>query len=78
MNRGIPGYRCLSRADLQLLRLTEPPDAIFTSNSLLAAGGVCALREHEIVVPDDIAFASFDEPPWFGEERCTSQTSSPL
>ena len=47
-----------------MLQLSEPPDAIFTSNSLLAAGALRALRESEIAIPEEIAFASFDETTW--------------
>ena len=49
---------------IKLLQLSEPPDAIFTSNSLLAAGALRALRESEIAIPEEIAFASFDETTW--------------
>jgi DNA-binding LacI/PurR family transcriptional regulator len=48
----------------KLLQLPEPPDALLTSNSLLAAGALRALREKKVVIPDDIAFASFDETTW--------------
>jgi LacI family fructose operon transcriptional repressor len=48
----------------QLLSLPEPPDAIFTSNALLSAGAFRALREGELTIPDEIAFASFDETTW--------------
>lgn len=49
---------------MKLLQIPEPPDAIITSNSLLAAGVLRALRESKITVPDEIAFASFDETTW--------------
>jgi LacI family fructose operon transcriptional repressor len=49
---------------LKLLNLPEPPDAILTSNSLLAAGALRALRERKVVIPAEIAFASFDETTW--------------
>jgi len=49
---------------IKLLQLSEPPDAIFTSNSLLAAGALRALRESDIAIPEEIAFASFDETTW--------------
>ena len=49
---------------IKLLGLSEPPDAIFTSNSLLAAGALRALRESDIAIPEEIAFASFDETTW--------------
>jgi len=40
------------------------PDAIFTSNSLLAAGILLAIRKSGLTVPGDIAFASFDDTTW--------------
>jgi LacI family fructose operon transcriptional repressor len=49
---------------LKLLNLSQPPDAIITSNSLLAAGAFRALREQKVEVPGEVAFASFDETTW--------------
>jgi len=49
---------------MRLLELPDPPDAIFTSNSLLAAGVLCALRERNKAIPEEIALASFDETTW--------------
>lgn len=49
---------------MKLLQLSAPPDAILTSNSLLAAGALRALRENRKAVPEEIAFASFDETTW--------------
>ena len=49
---------------LKLLQLPEPPDAILTSNSLLAAGALRALRESKKATPEEVAFASFDETTW--------------
>ena len=51
-------------ATMKLLQLPERPDAIFTSNSLLAAGILRALKENKVSIPDEIAFASFDETRW--------------
>ncbi len=51
-------------AAAQLLQLEEKPDAIFTSNSLLAAGVLRALKENRVAIPAEIAFASFDETRW--------------
>lgn len=58
--REAEGYR----ATKQLLALPQPPDALFTSNGLLSAGACRALRESGLNVPDEIAFATFDETPW--------------
>lgn len=49
---------------MQLLDLPQPPDAIFTSNALLSAGTFRALRERNVAIPDEVAFASFDETTW--------------
>ena len=49
---------------MKLLKMRDRPDAILTSNSLLAAGILLAIRESGLVVPDDIAFASFDDTTW--------------
>lgn len=49
---------------LKLLELPHPPDAIFTSNSLLAAGALRALRESSKRIPEEVALASFDETTW--------------
>ena len=49
---------------MKLLALSEPPDAILTSNSLLASGALRALRENKKKIPQEIAFASFDETTW--------------
>jgi LacI family fructose operon transcriptional repressor len=51
-------------ATMKLLQLSEPPDAILTSNSLLAAGVLRALRESQKAIPEEIALASFDETTW--------------
>ena len=52
------------QATKELLQLSQPPDAIFTSNSLLAAGALQACKDSQITIPDNIAFASFDETRW--------------
>ncbi|MEX1349827.1 MAG: LacI family DNA-binding transcriptional regulator [Desulfobacterales bacterium] len=49
---------------MKLLKMRDRPDAIITSNSLLAAGILLAIRESGLAVPDDIAFASFDDTTW--------------
>lgn len=49
---------------MKLLRLKKRPDAIFTSNSLLASGIVQAIRKCNLSIPGDIAFASFDDTSW--------------
>ncbi len=51
-------------ATLKMLDLTEPPDALFTVNSLIAEGALQAIRERNLTIPDDIALVTFDETTW--------------
>lgn len=51
-------------AAMKLLRLQERPDAIFTSNSLLASGILQAIRKRHLSIPSDIAFSCFDDTSW--------------
>jgi LacI family transcriptional regulator, fructose operon transcriptional repressor len=48
----------------KLLDHPHPPQAIFCSNGLMARGAFQALRESGLFIPEQIAFASFDDPPW--------------
>lgn len=49
---------------LKLIDATQPPDALLTTNSLLAEGALKAIRERDIIIPDDIALVTFDETIW--------------
>ena len=49
---------------MKLLKTGKPPNALLTSNSLLAVGSLLAIREHKLEVPKDIAFVSFDDATW--------------
>ncbi len=51
-------------AALKMIDLEEPPDALFTVNSLLAVGALQAIRERNLSIPDDIALVTFDETTW--------------
>lgn len=44
-----------------LLRLPEPPDAVFCCNDLLAVGAMRTALERGIAIPDQIAVAGFDD-----------------
>lgn len=48
----------------QLLRLPEPPTAIFTGTNLLTIGALRAIQERDLRIPSDIALASFDDIDW--------------
>lgn len=54
------GYHAVKK----ILQLNPPPDSIFTSNGLLAAGALQAIHDNKSLIPDKIAFASFDDTPW--------------
>lgn len=51
-------------ATLSLLDSPNRPDAIFTSNSLLTAGALQALRDKKISIPNEVALVGFDETTW--------------
>ena len=51
-------------ATLKMIDLAEPPDALFTVNSLIAVGALQAIRERNLTIPDDIALVTFDETTW--------------
>jgi DNA-binding LacI/PurR family transcriptional regulator len=48
----------------QLMSLPTPPSAIFIGNGQLTLGALQAIHEQNLVIPDDIAVACFDEMPW--------------
>lgn len=45
----------------ELMKLDDPPDAIFCANDLMALGCFMALAELKLKVPDDIAVIGFDD-----------------
>jgi len=51
-------------AALKMIDLHRPPDALFTVNSLIAAGALQAIRERNLTMPDDMALVTFDETTW--------------
>jgi LacI family transcriptional regulator len=54
------GYRC----GLELLRMPEPPTAIFSCNNKMTLGLVQALSEQGIACPEFVSIVSFDDFPW--------------
>ncbi len=48
----------------QLLSGSDPPDALFVTNHLMAIGALQAIDEAGLAIPSDIAVVSFDDPPW--------------
>ncbi|MEM6338169.1 MAG: substrate-binding domain-containing protein, partial [Bacteroidota bacterium] len=47
----------------RLLRLSEPPTAVFAGNDFMAIGALKALHRHGLRVPDDVALIGFDDVP---------------
>ncbi|BCJ77426.1 LacI family transcriptional regulator [Catellatospora sp. IY07-71] len=45
----------------ELLRLPQPPDAVFAFNDLIALGAIRALYEHGLRVPEDVAVIGIDD-----------------
>ncbi|MHB8060750.1 MAG: substrate-binding domain-containing protein [Gaiellaceae bacterium] len=44
-----------------LLKLPEPPDAIFCASDVMAIGALCAIEEAGLRVPEDVALVGFDD-----------------
>ncbi len=54
------GYRC----GLELLRMAEPPTAIFSCNNKMTLGLVQSISELGVRVPEQVSVLSFDDFPW--------------
>ncbi len=50
------GYRAMQ----MMLRLAEPPSAIFAANDMMAAGAIYAIQDANLSVPADIAVVGYD------------------
>ncbi|MCX2678400.1 LacI family DNA-binding transcriptional regulator [Galbibacter sp. EGI 63066] len=64
----------------KLLKLKNPPDAIFSSSDYVALGAIQELKEHGIKIPDDFCVVGFSNEPFtkFMELSITSVDQSPL
>jgi len=47
-----------------LLRQRQPPDGLLFSNNLMTVGGLRAIAEAGLAIPDDIAIVGFDDAIW--------------
>jgi LacI family fructose operon transcriptional repressor len=52
------------QAALEMLDSTGPPQAFFTSNSLLMAGALMAIRDRNFSIPEQVGLAGFDDVNW--------------
>ena len=50
------GYHCTQK----LMRLPDPPTALFCFNDRMAVGAYDALRKMNLTIPDDVAVLGFD------------------
>lgn len=48
----------------KLLKLRNPPTAIFAGNNVLAEGSYRAIQDRSLSIPHDISLVSFDDAPW--------------
>jgi len=53
---GAEGYRCA----WELMRLPEPPTALFCFNDTMAMGAYDAVKELGLTIPNDVAIVGFD------------------
>jgi len=48
----------------ELLKNPDPPEAIFATNNRMTLGVLKVLKENNLIIPDDIALAGFDDFEW--------------
>ena len=48
----------------QLIRMKNPPTAIFTGNNMTTLGAYVALNRLEVSIPDEMALVGYDDVPW--------------
>lgn len=53
-----------NRSTCALLKLPDPPTAIFTTNNLMTLGALHAIRELGLNIPKDIGLIGFDDHDW--------------
>jgi DNA-binding LacI/PurR family transcriptional regulator len=56
-------YRNAYSAAVELLSRSNPPDALFCCNDIMALAAIDAARERGLVVPDDVSIVGFDDIP---------------
>jgi LacI family transcriptional regulator len=58
----------------KLLALTERPTAIFALSNLISLGALRAVKEAQLIVPEDVSIVSFDEQPFSAFLTCPMTT----
>jgi DNA-binding LacI/PurR family transcriptional regulator len=51
-------------ATREILRMRNPPSAIFVCNEPMISGCILALKENGVRIPEDMAIIGFDDPVW--------------
>jgi DNA-binding LacI/PurR family transcriptional regulator len=59
-NRQDGGYRAMN----ELLGLTRPPSAVLIANNLMTLGGLKAVHESGLRIPEHISLIGFDDMDW--------------
>ena len=59
-----PRIEAGAEAARALLKSDSPPDAFLTTNSLLMAGALVAIRDLDLRVPDQVGLVGFDKTTW--------------
>ncbi len=54
-----------SVATANLMRLADPPTALFVASIALIPGVIATLQSYGVVVPDDVSLICFDDVEWF-------------
>jgi len=47
-----------------LLRMKNPPTALFVCNEPMTSGALLTLRENKVKIPEEMAIIGFDDPIW--------------
>ena len=48
----------------ELIKVKNPPTAIFVANNVMVMGTYQVLKENNIKIPEEIAVVGFDDPEW--------------
>lgn len=48
----------------QVIKMKNPPDALFVTNEVMTTGALLALNENNVRIPQEIAIVGFDDPVW--------------